>query len=64
MAVVAVLTIWLRQRFMPRINTLSDAARSSDSAVKRRFGATHRISVVLNMGQIIATGVVLARVAA
>ena len=64
MAVVALLTIWLRQGLMPRINTLSDAARSGDSAAKRRFDAAHRMSVVLNVAQIITTGVVLARVAA
>jgi hypothetical protein len=61
MAVVAVLTIWLRQGLMPRINTLSDAARSGDGTAKRRFDAAHRMSVVLNVAQIIATGTVLAR---
>jgi len=63
MAVVASLTIWLRQGLMPRINTLSDAARSGDLAAKRRFDAAHRMSVALNVAQIIATGGVLARVA-
>ena len=62
-AVVASLTIWLRQGLMPRINTLSDAARSGDLAAKRRFDAAHRMSVALNVAQIIATGGVLARVA-
>lgn len=64
MAIVAVLTIWLRQGLMPRINTLSDASRSGDGTAKRRFDAAHRMSVALNMAQIIAAGVVLARVAA
>jgi hypothetical protein len=64
MAIVAVMTIWLRQGLMPRINTLSDAARSGDGAAKRRFDLAHRMSVGVNMAQIIATGVVLARVAA
>jgi len=63
MAVVASLTIWLRQGLMPRINTLSDGARSGDLAAKRRFDAAHRMSVALNVAQIIATGGVLARVA-
>jgi hypothetical protein len=62
-AVVASLTIWLRQGLMPRINILSDAARSGDLAAKRRFDAAHRMSVALNVAQIIATGGVLARVA-
>jgi hypothetical protein len=63
MAVVASLTVWLRQGLMPRINSLSDAARSGDVAAKRGFDTAHRISVALNVAQIIATGVVLARVA-
>ncbi len=63
MAGVAALTIWLRQGLMPRINTLSDAAQSGDGTAKRRFGAAHRVSVALNVVQIIATGVALARVA-
>jgi hypothetical protein len=64
MAGVAVLTIWLRQGLTPRINTLSDAARSGDGTAKRRFDAAHRMSVTLNIAQAIATGAVLARVAA
>ncbi len=64
MAVVALLTIWLRQGLMPRINMLSDAAQSGDVAAKRRFDAAHRMSVVINLAQIVAAGVVLARVAA
>ena len=64
MAVVAALTIWLRQGLMPRINTLSDAAQSGDGTAKRRFDAAHRMSVALNVVQIIATGAILARVAA
>ncbi len=64
MAIVALLTIWLRQGLMPRINTLSDAARSGDVVAQRRFDAAHRMSVALNVVQIIVTGIVLARVAA
>jgi hypothetical protein len=64
MAVVAALTIWLRQGLMPRINSLSDAAQSGDPTAKRRFDLAHRMSVALNLAQIIAAGVVLARVAA
>jgi hypothetical protein len=63
MAGVAALTIWLRQGLMPRINALSDAAQSGDGTAKRRFDAAHRMSVALNVAQIIATGAVLARVA-
>jgi hypothetical protein len=63
MAGVTALTIWLRQGLMPRINTLSDAAQSGDGTAKH-FIVAHRMSVALNVVQIIATGVVLARVAA
>jgi len=64
MAAVAALTVWLRQGLMPRINTLSDAAQAGDGSAKRRFDAAHRLSVALNVAQIIATCAVLARVAA
>jgi hypothetical protein len=48
---------------MPRINALSDAARSGDLAAKRRFDAAHQMSVAVNVAQIVATGVVVARIA-
>lgn len=63
MAAVAVLTVWLRQWLMPRINRASDAARDGDLLAKRRFDRGHRLSVIVNFAQIIAAGVVLARFA-
>lgn len=62
MAAMAVLTIWLRQGLMPRINALGDVARAGDAVAKRRFDAAHRLSVLLNVAQIVAAGAVLARV--
>jgi len=64
MAVVAGLTFWLRQSLMPRINALSDRAKAGEAAAKRAFDRAHRLSVILNLLQMIVAGVVLARFAA
>jgi hypothetical protein len=64
MAIVAGLTFWLRQSLMPRINALSDAAKAGDAAAKREFDRAHRLSVVLNLLQMLVAAVVLARFAA
>ncbi len=63
MAAVAALTWWLRQRLMPRINALSDAAQAGDAASKPRFDRAHRLSVILNTAQMAAALVVLLRLA-
>jgi len=63
MAVVAALTLWLRQGLMPHINRLSDAAKAGDASVKLRFDAAHRLSVILNMVQMLVVAAVLARFA-
>jgi hypothetical protein len=61
MAAVALLSVWLRQWLMPRINIASDAARAGDVRAKTRFDRSHRLSVIVNLLQIVAVGVVLAR---
>jgi len=63
MAAVAALTLWLRQALMPRINRLSDAAQAGDAAAKPRFDAAHRLSVLLNLAQMVVALVVLLRFA-
>jgi hypothetical protein len=63
MAVVAALTAWLRQRLMPRINAWSDAAQAGDATAKGRFDRAHRLSVVLNLAQMLVALVVLLRFA-
>lgn len=63
MGAVAALTVWLRQGLMPRINAWSDAAQAGDAAAKPRFERAHRLSVVLNMVQLLAIAVVLVRFA-
>jgi len=55
MALVAALTIWLRQWLMPRINRLSDAGETA------AFNRAHRLSVVLNLAQLAAAAGVLLR---
>lgn len=64
MALLAGLSFWLRQSLMPRINALSDAAKAGDGAAKREFDRAHRLSVGLNLLQMVVAAVVLARFAA
>jgi len=57
---VAGLTFWLRQVLMPRINALSDAAKSGDATAGKAFDRAHQLSVAANLAQLVAAGVVLA----
>ncbi len=61
MAAVAALTLWLRQALMPRINRLSDAAQAGEATAKPRFNRAHRLSVLLNLLQMVVAAVVLLR---
>ncbi|SDE36389.1 DUF4149 domain-containing protein [Belnapia rosea] len=61
MALVAALTLWLRQGLMPRINRLSDAAQAGDAAARPRFDRAHRLSVLLNLAQMLVAAAVLLR---
>jgi hypothetical protein len=61
LAASAALTAWLRQILMPRINRLSDAVQAGDTGSKRGFDRGHRLSVVLNLAQLLAAVVVLIR---
>lgn len=63
LALVAGVTVWLRQSLMPRINRLSDAAQAGDAAAKSGFDRAHRLSVIVNVAQMVAAAVVLARFA-
>ena len=51
---IAVSTIWIRQRLLPRINQLRDAELAGDAAAGARFAALHRVSVMINMVQLLA----------
>jgi len=63
MAAVSALALWLRQGLMPRINRLSDAAQAGEAAAGRGFARAHRLSVWLNLAQMLAIAAVLARFA-
>lgn len=63
LALVAGSTVWLRQSLMPRINALSDAAQAGDTAAKAAFDRAHRLSVAVNLAQMLVAVVVLVRFA-
>ena len=51
---IAVSTLWIRQRLVPRINQLRDAELAGDTAAGPRFATLHRVSVIINMIQLLA----------
>jgi len=63
LGLVAASTLWLRQGLMPRINALSDAAQAGDSAAKAGFARAHRLSVLVNVAQMLVALAVLLRFA-
>jgi hypothetical protein len=63
LASIAGSTAWLRQSLMPRINALSDAAQAGDAAAQAGFDRAHRLSVVVNLVQMVAAAGVLLRFA-
>ncbi len=63
LAVIAGATFWLRQVQMPRINRLSDAAQAGDGAAKAAFDRAHRLSVGINIAQMVVAAAVLIRFA-
>ena len=60
--VVALLTVWLRQGLMPTLNRLRDAGLAGDAASNARFDKMHRVSVGVNMVQMVAVLLVVVRV--
>lgn len=63
LALVAAATLWLRQGLMPRINALRDAELGGDTASGSRFARLHRVSVGVNLVQLLAAAGVLVRLA-
>ena len=51
---IALSTLWIRQHLVPRINQLRDAELAGDAAAGARFATLHRLSVIINMGQLLA----------
>ena len=58
---IAFSTLWVRQRLVPRINHLRDAELAGDASAGRGFARLHRLSVAINMIQLLALVVLLAR---
>jgi hypothetical protein len=58
---VAVLFVFVRQVLVPRINQARDASLAGDADAGRRFERMHRLSVAINMLQLVALLVVAVR---
>ena len=58
---IAFSTLWIRQRLVPRINSLRDAELAGDASAGLGFARLHRLSVAINMIQLLALVVLLAR---
>ena len=63
MAVVALGAIVSRQGLMPRINAARDRMLAGDDGAGHVFNRLHRLSVVINVLQLVAAFVVLVRLA-
>jgi hypothetical protein len=59
-AAVCVSTIWVRQSLVPAINRWRDAELAGDAAAAAKFNAGHRLSVIINVVQMITVAVVIA----
>ena len=51
---VTVSTLWIRQWLVPRINALRDRELSGDASAGEEFARLHRLSVAINMLQLLA----------
>ena len=51
---IAVSTLWIRQRLVPRINALRDRELSGDVSAGEEFARLHLLSVAINMLQLLA----------
>ena len=51
---IAVSTLWIRQWLVPRINALRDRELSGDASAGEGFARLHRLSVAINMLQLLA----------
>ena len=61
MAAVAALFIVAMVALMPAINRARDARTAGDQAARRRFALLHRLSVLINLAQLVAVLVVFLR---
>ena len=51
---IAVSTLWIRQWLVPRINALRDRELADDVSAGEGFARLHRLSVAINMLQLLA----------
>jgi uncharacterized membrane protein YhiD involved in acid resistance len=58
-AVVASGFVFSRQGLMPRINAYRDAELAGDASAKQPFARLHRLSVVVNLAQMVLVALVL-----
>ena len=56
---VALSTLWVRQSLVPRINDARDAQLSGDDTAGTRFDRGHKLSVTINMLQLVGLLVIL-----
>lgn len=61
MAIVALITLWLMYGLMPAINRQSDRLQAGDKSAKRGFDRGHRLSVFVNVLQLVASVAVFVR---
>ena len=51
---VVVSTLWVKQSLLPKINAARDAELAGDASAGASFNTMHRLSVVINMVQLLA----------
>ncbi len=56
---VALSTLWVRQWLVPRLNAWRDLELAGDADAARRFARGHRLSVAINVAQLLLIGVLL-----
>ena len=59
---VVVSTLWVKQSLLPKINAARDAELAGDASAGASFNTMHRLSVVINMVQLLALLAIAAKV--
>jgi len=62
LVVVFVLFIWAWLWLMPKINQYRDAELIGDKQAGKNFNLLHKLSVVVNLGQLVAVAIVFVRI--
>ena len=58
---VVVSTLWVKQSLLPKINAARDAELAGDASAGASFNTMHRLSVVINMVQLLALLAIVAK---